>query len=135
VTESAAPTAPLAAFRGPLACRRAAGALILSAGAADSAGEELILTFTAPEPIDIPESIGAAVVTMIDAQHYRITSGSGEWIVAAKSAHLHRDIRSAFYRAIPPRPAPLMKRIFWRVVMALAGNRAGKRMLLAMRGK
>ncbi len=135
MTDSAAPPPPLAAFRGPVACRRAADALILSGCAWDCAGEDLILTLTAPKPVDVPESVGAAVVTMIDGQHYRITSGSREWVVAAKSAHLHRDIRGAFYRAIPPRPAPLMKRIFWRIVMALAGNRAGKRLLLAMRGK
>ena len=135
MTDSAAPSPPLAAFTGSVACRRDADALILSGRAGDCAGEELILTFTAPKPLDIPESVDAALVTMIDGQHYRITCGSREWTVAAKSAHLHRDIRSAFYRAIPPRPAPLMKRIFWRIVLALARHRAGRRVLLAMRGK
>ncbi|MBW4051678.1 MAG: hypothetical protein HIU85_09470 [Proteobacteria bacterium] len=134
MTDSAPSPSPLAGFRGPVACRRAGDALILSGCAADCADENLILTFTSPKPADVPESVNAAVVTVIDGQHYRIASGPRDWVVAAKSVHVHRDIRGAFYRAIPARPAPLMKRVFWRIVMALAGNPAGKRLLLSMRG-
>lgn len=135
MTDSAPPPPPLAAFRGPVLCRRAGGALILSGGAADSPEEVLILTLICPARADPPESLTAAVVTPLDERRYRIASPPRDWIVEATSIHLHRDIHSAFNRAIPPRPAPLLKRLFWRIVMALAGNRAGKRLLLAMRGR
>ena len=135
MTDSASPPPPLAAFRGPVLCRRIRDALILSGSAADSPDEVLILTLISPVRADPPESLNAAVVTSLDEQHYRIASPSRDWIVEATSIHLHRDIRAAFYRAIPMRPAPLVKRLFWRMVMALAGSRAGKRLLLAMRGK
>ena len=135
MTDSAPSPPPLAGFRGAVACRRTVDALILSGCAADSADEVLILTLVSAGPAELPESLSAAVVTMLDEQHLRITSGSRDWVVAATSVHLHRDIRRAFYRAVPARPAPLIKRLFWRIVMALAGNRAGKRLLLAIRGK
>ncbi len=47
--------------------------------------------------------------------------------------HLHREIAAQFYRAIPPRPVPLLKRWFWRVVLALATSRAGLAALRVLR--
>jgi hypothetical protein len=47
--------------------------------------------------------------------------------------HLHREIAPQFYRAIPPRPAPWAKRVFWRMVLALAASRAGLALLRALR--
>jgi hypothetical protein len=135
VTDSAPPSPPLAAFRGPVVCHRTGNALILRGDAADCADEVLILTLIAPARADPPERLTAAVVTRLDEQRYRIAAQSGAWIVAATSCHLHRDIGGAFYRAIPARPAPLAKRLLWRLVMALAGSRAGKRLLLALRGR
>lgn len=132
MTRTASPS-PLAAFRGPVACRRARNALTLTGAAADSADDILILTLTASTASDLPDSLSAATVHALDAGRYRLVSGSREWIVAATSLHVHRDIGRMFYRAIPPRIAPLTKRIFWRIVLALAGTRAGKRLLLAAR--
>lgn len=141
--------APLAAFRGPVTCRRAANALVLTGAAADAADELIILTFIGPTPTDLPPSLAAALanatadsradspaaaaVAALPEDHYRITCGSGDWIVAATSVHLHRDIGKAFYGAIPPRHAPLTKRLFWRAVLGLAATRAGKRLLLSLR--
>jgi hypothetical protein len=47
--------------------------------------------------------------------------------------HLHRDLAAQFYRAIPPRPAPWAKRVFWRLVLGLAASRAGLALLRALR--
>lgn len=124
---------PLAAFRGPVACTRTADTLTLSGSAADSADDRLILTFMSPSIADGPDSLTAATIRGIDERHYRITSASRDWTIEATSLHVHRDIGSAFYRAVPPRPAPLKKRLFWRLVLALAGTRAGKRLLLSLR--
>jgi hypothetical protein len=135
MTDSAALPSPPSRFRGPVACRRTANALTLSGAAADAAEGILILTFLSPAPPVLPPSLGAPAVAAVDERHYRIAGASGDWIVETTSLHVHRDVGSAFYRAIPPRPAPLARRIFWRTVMALAGNRAGRRLLLAVRGK
>jgi hypothetical protein len=120
-------------MRGPVTCRRTPNALTLSGCAGDSADDRLILTFIAPSIPDLPDSLNAATVLALDERRFRIASGSRDWIVEATSLHVHRDIGNVFYRAVPPRPAPLRKRLFWRVVLALAATRAGKRLLLSLR--
>jgi hypothetical protein len=47
--------------------------------------------------------------------------------------HLHRDVAPPFYRALPPRPVPPGKRLFWRLVLALAASRAGLSILRSLR--
>jgi len=135
VSDTEAPPSPLAAFRGRVACRLARNVLTLSGSDADSADDCLILTFICPSVPDVPDSLTAAVIHAADERHYRITSASRNLIVEATSLHVHHDIGRAFYQAVPPRPAPLKKRLFWRVVLALAGTRAGKRLLLSVRRK
>lgn len=124
---------PLATFRGRVACRRTPDALTLSGAAADAAGVRLILTFTRPLLPELPGTLMAVSVSVLDERHYLIGSESGDWTVEATSLHVHRDIGDAFYRAVPPRPVPLGKRLFWRLVLALAGTGAGKRLLLSLR--
>ncbi len=135
VTDTAETPSLPAGFRGPVVCRRAVGTLTLSGCAADRADEGRKLTFASARPAELPESLSAATVSALDERHWRIASGSREWIVEATSLHVHRDIGKAFYRAIPPRPTPLAKRLLWRAVMALAGSRAGKRLLSWLRGR
>lgn len=129
---------PVAAFRGSVLCRRTPRALILTGSAADSGRERLILTFTASNPPDLPEPPASLVdpaVLALDARCYRISSGPRDWVFEATSVHLHRDVGDAFHRAVPSRPAPLRKRLFWRVVLALAHHSVGKRVLLSIRRK
>ncbi len=126
---------PLAGFRGPVVCRRSIGSLTLRGFDAHSADDVLILTFIAPAVQGLPDSLTAPTVCALEERRYRIASQSGEWLVEATSVHVHRDIGRAFYRGVPPRPAPLKKRLFWVVIMALARKRAGKRLLLFLRGK
>jgi hypothetical protein len=129
----AAPPQPVAVLRDPVVCRATADGLTLRGAAADSTEETLILTLVGAVPGGFPGRLGATAVHVLEDGRYRIASASGEWVVEATSLHLHRDVGVAFRRAIPPRRVPLMKRLFWRVVMALAGNPAGKRLLLALR--
>ena len=133
MTDSDSPSLLLAAFRGPVACRPGANAVTLTGAAADSGDDILIVTFVGSKASDFPESLAAVTVRAVDERHYRIVTESRNWIVEANSLHVHRDVGSAFYRAIPPRPAPLKKLLFWRVVLALAGTHAGKRLLLSLR--
>ncbi|MGH8296156.1 MAG: hypothetical protein ACRETZ_11780 [Steroidobacteraceae bacterium] len=135
MTDTAAPTSLLARFRGPLACRRTANALTVSGAAVDCAEEVLIVTFISPVVPGLPDSLGVAALSALDEHHYRISCASRDWVIEAASLHVHRDIAAAFHRAIPPRPVPLAKRFLWRLVMALAGNRAGRRLFVSLRGK
>lgn len=133
MTGSAPSPSPLAVFRGPVSCRRSAEAMTLSGAAADAAGERLILTLIESTAADLPSSLGDVTVAKVDEHRYRITAASRSWVVEATSVHVHHDVGDAFHRAIPPRPAPLKKRVFWAVVLALASTRAGKRLLLSLR--
>lgn len=133
MTGSAPSPAPLAAFRAPVCCRRSAQAVTLTGAAADPAGEPLILTLITSTAADLPGSLGDVTVVAVAEHRYRIASASRSWVVEATSVHLHHDVGDAFYRAIPPRPVPLKKRLFWAAVLALASTRAGKRLLLSLR--
>jgi len=133
VTDTDPTVALLAAFRGTVTCARTAGSLILSGSAADSADDRLIITLVAPSIPDIPGPLTAVILTAVGEHRYRISSGSGDLIVEATSLHIHRDIGKAFYRAVPPRPVPLAKRLFWSLVLWLAGSRTGKQVLASLR--
>jgi hypothetical protein len=135
---------PLAAFRGPVACRRTGNALILTGAAAAVEDERLILTFIGAAGLaevadsladSLVNSVAAAEVLALDERHCRIVSAARSWDVEVTSVHVHHDVGAVFYRAIPPRPVPLGKRLLWRLVLALAATRLGKRLLLLVRGR
>ncbi len=122
-------------FRDGVSWRRDDGplGLTLIGRTLDRPDEISTLTFAASAPAGLPEALEDATVEQVDSGRYRISSGQREWLIPARSAHLHREVSTAFYRAIAPRPVPWNKRLFWRMVLALASNGAGKRLLLAFR--
>ncbi|MBS0580284.1 MAG: hypothetical protein JSR36_13600 [Proteobacteria bacterium] len=126
-------TEPLC-FAGAVACTRGAGALGLTLAGRDAAGQPLTVAFAAPAPTALPAQLHDACVAPAAAGTYRIRGADGEWLFAAPPAHVHRDVGAAFYRAIPPRPVPLAKRLFWRAVLGLAGSRSGMALLRTLRG-
>jgi hypothetical protein len=119
-------------FRGGVSCRREAGllGLTLIGRTTDRPDETASLAFAGVAPDNLPEALEDATVEQTDAGHYRIRSGRREWDVSAGSAHLHREVSNTFYRAIAPRPVPWKKRLFWRVLLGLAANPLGRRLLL-----
>ena len=125
----------LATFRGVVHCRRmhTVPGLTLSGSTAEAPEEPTALAFSAPAPADLPATLQDAVVDHLGGAQYRIAAGQGEWLIASAAVHLHREIAAQFYRASPPRPAPRAKRVFWRVVLALAASRAGLVLLRALR--
>ena len=125
----------LATFRGMVHCRRAATVpgLTLSGVTAEAPDEPTALAFSAAAPLDLPGTLEDVVVDHLGGTHYRIGAERREWLITAQVVHLHREIAPQFYRAIPPRPAPWAKRVFWRAVLALAASRAGFLLLKAMR--
>jgi hypothetical protein len=127
----------LATFRGTVRCEYSVQARTLTLSGTDAAspGEATALTFSAAAPTDCSGTLEDALVEHVEGAHYRIRSGTREWPIQAGAAHVHRDIAAAFYRAIPPRPAPWRKRLFWAVVLALAASRPGLAALRLLRRK
>jgi len=125
----------LATFRGPVRCRCAADVpgLTLSGDTAEAPGEATALAFSAAAPAQFPETLQDARVERLGPGRYRISSAPREWLIAAAAVHVHRDVGAQFYHAIPPRPAPWHKRVFWRVVLTLAASRAGLALLRVLR--
>ncbi len=122
-------------FRGGVSCRRDEGplGLALIGRTTDRPDEMATLTFAGTAPSGLPEALEDASVEQVETGRYRISSGRREWIVGARSAYLHREVSTPFYRAIVPRPVPWNKRLFWRAVLALVSNPVGKRLLMALR--
>jgi hypothetical protein len=126
----------LITFFGPVRIERAPAPLGLTLhGRADAAagGAASTLAFTASAPADLPARLEGAVVTRLEDGQYRIGSGAREWRLAAAAVHLTREVAPEFYRALPPRKVPLLKRLVWRTVLALAAGRAGPWLLRALR--
>jgi len=125
----------LATFRGAVSCQRTADVLglTLRGDTTEAPGEATALAFSATAPADLPDTLVDPVVEWLSEGQYRIASAAGAWLIQAPSVHLHRDISAPFCRALPPRPAPLAKRVFWRLVLALAATRVGLAALRALR--
>jgi hypothetical protein len=122
-------------FRGGVSCRRDDGplGLTLVGRTTDRPDEMATLAFAAAAPPGLPEALEDATVEQLDAGRYRIWSGNREWIVPARSVHLHREVSTTFYRAIAPRLVPWNKRLFWHIVLSIAASRVGKTLLLTLR--
>jgi hypothetical protein len=119
-------------FAGWVSCRRDGEGplgLILVGRTLDRPDEVVHMAFAAAAPADLPDAIEEPTVESLGANRYRISSGDRSWTLAGV-AHIHREVATAFYKALPPRPVPLRKRLFWRVMLALAATPAGRRLLL-----
>ena len=125
----------IVSFRGPVSCARGAAplGLTLTGEAPEHPGERIALAFSGAAPGDFPQSLEGAVIERVSVNEYRIASAPREWLIAASAVHLHRDVAAPFYRAIPPRRLPLMKRLFFWVVPALAASRTGLALLRILR--
>ena len=122
-------------FRGGVSCRRDEGplGLTLIGRTIDRSDEIATLAFVGAAPGGLPEALEDATVEQIAPGEYRIWSGRREWIFAARSVHLHREVAATFYRAIAPRLVPWSKQLFWRIVLSMVASRVGKSVLLTLR--
>ena len=128
----------IAAFCGTVRCTPETGAspgLTLRGTSAADPAEHLILSFIGASGAELPATLDAPSVVAVGVHRYRIESGPRRWLIQARALHLHRDVRAAFLQAVPPRRAPLGKRLFWRAVLSLARRGAGLRLLSALRGR
>jgi hypothetical protein len=126
---------PFVSFVGEVTCARtdAAPGLTLSGRDRAHPGAHTTLAFSGTAPADLPATLADVRIERLPAG-WRIASGTRAWQIAAVAVHLHRDAGTEFYRAIPPRPAPWRKRLFWRLVLGIARLPAGLNLLRALRG-
>jgi hypothetical protein len=120
-------------FRGWISCRRDGEGplgLILVGRATQHRREEAVqIAFSCPAPVDMPEALEDARLEFLGHDRYRLTSGDKSWTLDG-AIHVHREVAGAFYKAIPPRPVPWRKRVFWRVMLGLASNPLTRKLLL-----
>jgi len=119
-------------FRGWISCRRDGEGplgLILVGRTEEQPSESVQLAFSCPTPVDLPDALEDAMVEKLEDHTYRLSSGDRSWTLRAV-AHVHREATIAFYKALPPRPVPWRKRVFWRVMLALAAHPLSRRLFL-----
>jgi hypothetical protein len=132
---TAAPaTAPeVIRFHGWISCRRDGegplGLVLVGRTLADERDESVQVAFSSPAPDGLPEALEDPRVESLGNNQYRLASGDQSWTLRGP-IHVHREIAAAFYKAVPPRPVPWRKRLFWRVMLALAAHPLGRRLLL-----
>jgi hypothetical protein len=122
-------------FQGWISCRRDAEGplgLVLVGRTKDRPEEPVQVAFACAAPSDLPDALEDAAVERLGPRQHRISSGERSWTLDAV-AHVHREVAGAFYKALPPRPVPWRKRLFWRALLALAGHPAGRWLLMHRR--
>ena len=126
----------LARLGAAVSCTRAPdiATLSLHGVSADARPEETTITFSAPGALDLPARLADVLVEHLGAHEYRISAAPRVWQFTARAAHVHREVAAQFYQAIPPRPVPAGKRLFWRTVLMLAANRGAFALLRKLRG-
>ncbi|MGH8149041.1 MAG: hypothetical protein ACRETB_03545 [Steroidobacteraceae bacterium] len=117
---------------GRLECHRTEGPARITLVGRGEAGGPAYLTLIGPVPPDVPARLEAASVEGLDGDRYRISGGGRTWTLSARR-YLHEDVAAGFYAAVPPRRPPFGRRLFWRVVLAVAASRAGRWWLMRSR--
>jgi len=87
------------------------------------------LSFVCTPPVDWPPRLEAPMVLREGTAQFRVVETGGDRALEASRVFVHRDAARVFDRAVPPRRAPLVKRVLWRGVLALAATSVGRRML------
>jgi hypothetical protein len=125
----------LASFVGEARCQRSAAlpGFTVNGVTAERPGEPTVMTFATPAPSDLPDTLLAPTIERLAPGRYLIAASAGSWTLAARGVELHREVAPAFYAALPPRPVPWTKRLFWRVVLTLAASGAGLAALRRLR--
>lgn len=123
-------------FAGTVSCTARTGTpgLTLAGRGARHPQQPIQLAFSAAAPADLPPLLADVVVEAVAGGGYRVASGGRSWSLGPGTLHLHRDVGAAFYRALPPRPAPWPRRLLWGAALRLAGSRFGLTLLRALRG-
>jgi hypothetical protein len=137
----------LISLRGPVSVEREphgplgvtlAGACVFAATPLERS-EPTQVAFSGAADAALPAALADVTVTRVDAGHYDLSAAPaagatpGSARIAAHAAHVHHDVGTWFYEALPPRPVPLLKRLVLALILKLAASRAGLKLLAALR--
>lgn len=103
--------------------------------AQSASGESRIDLFTASGAAAPPQRLHDVQLSLApDGSLLSLQAREGLWSGDALVARVfvHRTVQAQIAAAIPPRPAPWLRSVFWRALPALLGSRLG-RALLAQR--
>jgi hypothetical protein len=137
-------------FKGRVFCGRQSDGplgLVLTGVSQDRPNEAVQVAFSCAAPADLPAELVDAKLEFCGAGRHRLTEEALNRRAAEKKTeketaagrrswelhgpvHVHREVLTAFYQAIPPRVVPFRKRLFWRVMLGLAANPLARRLLL-----
>jgi hypothetical protein len=118
----------LARFSGVVECRLdPGGPLGLTLVGRSDTSVPAQVSFLCPAPASWPASLDSPLVARADTERIVVKAGAAERVLHVRGVFVHRDVTRAFERAVPPRRAPFGKRVFWRLVLALAASRVGGR--------
>lgn len=90
------------------------------------------LSLIGAEAVQLPPDLADVTADVAAPAGVLLRSGSSAWRIGCRTWQLHRDAGVAFYAAVPARPAPLRRRLAWRVLLGIAATAPG-RWLLARR--
>lgn len=83
---------------------------------------------------EVPDDLEYAELDVTDVPRvWSIRTARGEFVVRARSVHLHRDVSVVVRALLPRQSAPLTRRLAWRFLPALASSAVGRRLLTAAR--
>lgn len=116
-------------FEGLVECRIDRGGPLGLTLSGRRGAEGLHVAFVGAAPADFPAHFDGAVIEPAGSDEYRVVSGGEPRTIRARRVFVHRDVRQVFCAAVPTRPAPAAKRLFWRAVLAFAGSSLGRRAL------
>jgi hypothetical protein len=100
---------------------------------ADRFCERVTVAFSVQPPTDLPARLDDVCVERMADDRIGIAGSGRRWLLATDSCFVHREVAERFYQAISPRPVPLGKQLFWRVVLLLARNPVGRQLLRLLR--
>ena len=95
-------------------------------------GHSLLLDFFAgtANPL-LPPRLDAVHLTRdaADPSHWQIISTQGRYELEAARLFVHEDIMTRAAAVLPPRPVPLIRRAFWRLMFLVLALPFGRRWL------
>ena len=107
--------------------------ITLAGASAAPPGDELRVGFAAHAGADLPDVLDDPRVERSGPGTFDILTAAGKFRIEARSVHVHLDVGREFYRAIPGRPVPAMRRLLLSAALVLARSRAGVRLMRALR--
>ena len=120
-------------FSGAVECRiDRAGPLGLTLLGRDR-DEPVQIAFVCTAPPAFPDRLESAVISRHGPGTFRIVAGGTQRELEAAGVFVHRDVARVLERAVPPPRPSLVRRVFWRAVLALAASPIGRSVLLARR--